>query len=913
MKNFKRILPHLIAVSTFLILASVYFSPIFNGYSLRQSDVKQFQGMQKEILDANLMNEEDALWTNAMFSGMPTYQISIQHAGNFMVKIDRVLKLGLPGPVGILFITMLGFYIFALCLKVNPWLSLLGAVAFGFSTINILYIGAGHVTKVNSIAYIAPALGGMILAFRSKWLLGSAIFALFFSLNITANHLQMTYYLILLMGAVAIAEIIRIGLKKDWLSIGKAVGGLGIASVLAILPAMGNLSTTFEYSTYTTRGTTDLTIKPKGNQKQTIESSGLNKNYILEYNYGKRELLSILAPSAQGEKGEAIGNDEKAMENVDSRYAQQISQMNRYWGGQRMSGGAFYFGVVMLVFAIFGLIFMKDSIKWPLLVIALLTLVLSTNNPGGLNGFFIDNFPMYNKFRDSKMILVLLQVIVPALAVLFLQKLFFQKEELWGGKKAWLITGGVLLFVSIVLYASPSISGSFLSKDEVKQFGDAIDGTKDPDQISYLEGLQVALKDVRIEMYKSDFGRSILLIILGLGVILVALYTKLSALVLTAVSFVFVLSDNMSVSKRYLNNEDLDDGNTHWEDVDRASTPYLPNVSDLSILEKEKKNVPGYESKVSALLSKMPESLNYKNMSSSDQRTMAEFGALNLNSDYRVLTFANPFSETTISYFHKSLGGYHGAKLKRYQEMIDFHISAELQKVNEEISAEKNAKLRVYASQMAIPQDQFQKVFDTIAVSEINLSDKSPVLNMLNTKYVVTNPNSKALENNNANGAVWFVNSIRKVANANQEMLETGKINSKTEAVVDPSSFSVKGKEIRETYPVDSAASIKLIKYNLNELRYVSNANTELPAIFSEVYYPAGWNCYIDNKLVPSFRANYILRGVIIPAGKHTIDWKFEPSAYHLATKVSGIGSIVLILLVGFIFFKESRIELSEK
>ncbi len=904
MKIFKQILPHIVAVSIFLILSAVYFSPAFNDYSLKQSDIKQFRGMEKEIVDANLLNEEDALWTNSMFSGMPAYQINVRQPNNIVSKIDLFIKLGLPKPVALLFVAMLGFYIFALCLRVNPWLGVIGAVGFGFSTINILYIGAGHVTKVNAIAYMAPALGGLILAFRGKILLGAAVFGLFFALNLSANHLQMTYYLAFLLGAVAIAEIIRLIIEKKYVNLGKVVGGLAIASILAILPSFGNLSTTYEYSKFTTRGATDLTIKPEGKTTENVQSAGLNKDYILEYNYGKRELLSIIAPNAKGEKGEYIGNDEEAMAEVEGKYAQQISQMNRYWGGQRMSGGAFYFGVVMLLFAIFGAIFLKDSLKWPLLLIAILTLFLASNNPGGLNDFFINKFPLYNKFRDSKMILVLLQVVIPALGILFLNKLLFKKEELLGTKKVWSIAGGLVLFVMILLYAAPSLSGSFLSKEEVTQFADAIDGTKDPEQITYIEGLRVALKDVRIGIYKTDFSRAILLIILGLVVILTAVYTKLSVFILTVASFIFVLGDNMSVSKRYLNNADLDAGNMNWEDATKGTTPYLPDPSDLSILSQEKNSIPNFETKVSQLISKMPESNNYVGMSQSNQRTMAEFGVLNLNTDYRVLSFANPFNETNTSYFHKSIGGYHGAKLKRYQEMIDFHIGTELQKVNEEISAEKNEKLKLYATQMTIPQDQFQKVFDTIAVSEISLSDKLPVLNMLNTKYIVTNKGAKAIKNVNANGSAWFVNSIKKVNNSNQEMSAVGKINSKNEAVVNAVSFSEPGKDIKESYGVDSSATIKLTKYNLNELTYKSNSKTVLPAIFSEVYYPAGWNCYIDGKITSNFRANYILRGAIVPAGTHTIVWKFEPKTFYTASKVAGFGSILLIISCLLIFGK---------
>jgi hypothetical protein len=913
--NFKKIIPHLIAIGVFVLLACVYFSPIFNDYSLKQGDIQQFRGMEKEIVDANLVNDEDALWTNSMFGGMPAYQINVKHPNNFMVQVDKFIKLGLPRPVGLLFMAMLGFYIFALCLRVNPWLGILGAIAFGFSTINILYIGAGHVTKVNAIAYMAPALGGMILAFRGKWLIGSAVFALFFALNLSANHLQMTYYLAFLLAAVAIGEAIRMLIKKEFVPLGKVVAALGIGSILAIMPSWGNLSSTSEYSKYTTRGATDLTLKAKGD-KSTNVKDGLETNYILEYNYGKGELLSIVAPNAKGERGEYIGNDEDIMMNVDPKYAENIGQMNRYWGGQRMSGGAFYFGVLMLVFALFGLVFLKDAIKLPFLVIAILALLLASNDPGGMNDFFINKVPLYNKFRDSKMILVLLQVMIPAMAVLFLDKLF-KKEGLLGNKKAWLIGCGVITIVGIILYAAPSISGSMLSKEETNQFAKALEGTKDPMQADFIQGLKTELINVRTGIYQSDFGRAIGLIILGCGLILLSVYTKASTLVLSLIGIVAVTADNMSVSKRYLNNEDMDTQTSSWEDVAKSSTPYLPEVADMSILNAEKGNVPGYESKVNALASVMGEHPNYVNMDSRTQRLIAEFGALNLNSDYRVFSFANTFNETGTSYFHKSIGGYHGAKLKRFQEIVDFQISEELQAINQVIGTAKNDKLRQYAMTMEIPQEKMQAVFDTISVAEVSFEKEAPVLNMLNAKYIVMNKAGKATKNNSANGAAWFVGSIKKVNSSNDEMRGLGKLNTKETAIVNVKDSKV---ALKNNYALDSTSSIKLTKYGTNELTYTVNAKTELPAIFSEIYYPEGWNCYADGKQIEPFRADYLLRGAVIPAGTKTVVWKFEPESFYTASKIALIGSLLLLLSVAFILgkalmasWKEEKVEVLEK
>jgi hypothetical protein len=914
--DFKKLLPHLVAIAVFLALSMLYFSPVFDGYRLKQGDVTQFRGMEKEIADYRMLNGEEALWTNSMFGGMPAYQISVAHDSNWLSYVDRFLRLGLPGPVGILFVAMLGFYIFALCLRIKPWLGIIGAIAFGFSTITILYLGAGHITKVKAITYMAPALGGLLLAFRGKWLLGSAVFGLFFGLNLSSNHLQMTYYLSFLLAAVALTETIRLLIAKHFQELLKVFGGLALAAILAVLPSIGNLWTTYEYSKYTTRGSTDLTIKPKDAQQSNLEKEGLASDYILEYNFGKMEWMSFFAPNIKGAKDDLIGNDQAIMANVDYTYADQISKMNRYWGGQRMSGGAFYFGVVMVVFFVFGLLFLKDTITWPFLAIAILSILLASENPGGINDFFINKFPLYNKFRDSKMILVLIQLMVPGLGMLFLDR-FLKKEDIRGTKKHWLIGGaGILLFL-IVIYASPSISGSFLRSDEVQQFNQVVKESKDAQQIDYINGLKGALVQTRIDIYKSDISRAILLVFVALGLILVTVYTKISNVLVVIVAAIAVFGDNWSVAKRYLNHEEQDGIYRSFEDEATAALPYLPQLSDISILAQEKTKVPQFESHVAQLMSAMPTAPNYATIESTESLQMlAEFGALNLNSDYRVLNFNNPFNETATSYFHKSLGGYHGAKLKRYQELIDFQIFPAMSQVNTEISAEKNKMLQAYAlNTPPVNQEQAQAIFDTIQLSSIALSEKATVLNMLNTKYIVVKPNQRAILNTSANGNAWFVDTVVNVKNANAEMSGLAGLNSKTTALVNIAEFAKSGITAKKAI-ADSTAKITLAKYQTKVLKYKSKSAKAAPAIFSEIYYPEGWNCYIDGKLTPTFRANYILRGVMVPAGSHAIEWRFEPASFQTASTYGTIGSLGLFAACILIFglaLKGSLLDKSEE
>lgn len=907
MEFLKKIAPHAIAIVLFIALSSIYFSPLFDGYTLKQSDVKQFQGMSKEIVDYRIQNGSEPLWTNSMFGGMPAYQVSVTHESNLLVFVDRFLKLGLPIPVGVLFISMLGFYIFALCLRLNPWLSIVGAIAFGFSSFNILYIGAGHMTKVNAVAYMAPALGGMILAFRGRWLIGSIIFALFFGLNLTSNHLQITYYLAILLGAVAIGETIRLLVSKQFIDLGKTLGALTIAGIIGVLPSASNLLTTYEYSKYTTRGATDLTIEPDGKKKEASTQKGLNTDYILEYNYAPGEFLSVFIPNAKGGKDDYIGNNESAMEKLDSDYAEQVAQSSQYWGGQRFSGGAIYMGAIMFALFLLGLVFVKDSLKWPFLALGFVILFL-VGKENYMNDLFLNHFPMYNKFRDSKMILVILQVIVPAMALLFIDKLT-KKEGVWGNQKTWLIGTGAILGLLAILYISPSIAGSFLKSEEIKQFSDAAGSVKEADKIEMINGIKSTLVDARIEIFRADIGRSFLFIALAGLLFFLFFKGKIKPLFVIAGIAVLVLIDQMSISKRYLNNEEGDMGYLSYEEKQTAGLPYAPENADKFILASEKKSVPNFATLSSSFAQQMKSYNLYESIEDdASLKQLADYSILGLNTDYRVFNFNNPFNETSTSYFHKSIGGYHGAKLKRYQEIIDFYIGNEMQTVNRLISQVKMQKLRGLDSLTIDSQEKAKAIFDTLSVSGMLLPDSTPILNMLNTKYIILDKTKEPVLNNQANGNAWFVSKVILANNANEEMKALKGFDSKNSVVVngkETSGFANElGKQTKQ--PTDK---IVLTKYGTNQLTYNSDSKTSLPAVFSEIWYPEGWNCYIDGKKTDKiFRANYILRGAIIPAGKHKIEWKFEPTSYATGESLSLFSSILLLLLFGGISFISLRV-----
>jgi hypothetical protein len=915
--NIKSLLPHIVAIASFIIVSSLYFLPVFQGNELVQGDIQQYRGMSREIEDFRMMNGEESLWTNGIFGGMPSYAISTLYPNNYLSVVNQILMLGLPKPVGLMFLAMLGFYIFALCMRVNPWLGLLGSLAFGLSTIHILYIGAGHVTKVLAITYMAPTLGGMLLAFRGKWLLGSVVFALFFGLNIMSGHPQMTFYLAFLLFAVACVEGIRLLMKKEFVYLGKVVGGLSIGVLLGILPNIGYLMVMSEYKPYSTRGNTELTKPAEGKE---IQEKGLPEDYILEYNYGSGEILSIVAPNAKGGNNAAIGDSKDIIKKVDRNYREEISQMDKYWGGQKMSGGAFYFGVVMFVFFLFGLILLKDPIKWAFLAIFLLAAALASKDPGGLNAFFIHKFPMYNAFRDSKMILVLIQIMIPALGILFLDKLF-KKDGLYTfDKRKFLYISGGILLVGLILYFSPSISGSFMKDEEITQFDQYAKQVKNnPEEIAFIDGLQSELIATRTAIYQKEILRMLGLIVLGCGILLAYLFAKASAMttaILTAIAIASVTGDNISVARRYLNSDKKGSTFKSYQSADKASTPYPVRPADNFILDLEKSGIPKFDEQVSAYLKKMEDSPVYSKVKNKDsQKELAAFGVLNLNADYRVMSFQNPFNETYTSYFHKSIGGYQGAKMRRFQELIDFYIGKELGEAqNALFQAAVNGSMQVVmqANEIKDPNQRNQFVqgyFNSCDLDTLKVTLNTPVLNMLNAKYMMHNPDKKPFVNTNANGNAWFVSSVKKVNNADEEMAALAKLDTKNGLVVDQKAFSAMAGSLKLSYAKDSAATVRLTAYKSNNLKYESNNSAAAPVVFSEIYYPEGWNCYIDGKKTDYFRANYILRAVMVPAGKHAIEWRFEPETYAKGSTYALIGSLALLLA----FFGIVGMSLKEK
>lgn len=861
-----RMLPHAAAIVLFAAASLIYFQPLTKGYDLRQGDIDHWRGMSKEIFDYRLLHEEEPLWTNAPFGGMPAYQISTEHSSNLLRPVLIALKLGLPGAAGTLFLAMLGFYILGLCLRINPWLSMAGALAFGFSTIHILYLSAGHTAKVTAIALMPPVLGGLILSFRGKPLLGASVFMLFLGLQISANHLQMTYYLAILCALVAAGEIIRLLLNRQMRALGIACISLAPATALAVLPGISNLMTTSEYSSHTTRGKTELTTEPDGSPKSASELSGLEENYILEYNFAPGEQWSLLIPNARGGQSRAIGSEKEILRKVKSPYRKTIAQQNQYWGGQRFTGGAFYFGAGSALLCILGFFFVRDSLKWPLLLATVLALGLCLKPMTGLNSLFIHSFPLYNKFRDSKMILVLIQVVSPLMAILFVRQLV---EDEWTARsRRWLLMGsGIALLISISVVIRPEITGPFLSEDEIAQFEELEGGSgRNAEELESVDAIRQSLKAARMDLFRADASRSLLFMVASVGVALLSIFRIVKIWQAGAILSILFLADLWSVDRRYLNNDKQRNEYAYYEAAGEKAIPYEPSAADRFILERESAGSPAFDSTQSELLDAMRESRLYRQVKNQDLLDeISAFGALHLTTDYRVLRLSDPFNDGETPYFHKSVGGYHGAKLKRYQELIDYHLQPELRELVDSLKSTRS--LGVLAS--------------------------LPVINMLNTRYLIYSPDAPPIENPYAAGNAWFVQNAVIAESADEEIRALDTLDIREAAVV----RAEDGEHFTPAGQPDSTAVVTLDRYATRSLTFQCNSAHGGAIVFSEIHYPAGWVCRVDGQEVPYARVNYVLRGITVPAGSHTIEWSFEPQVWKTAGLLSLAGSSAVLLL----------------
>lgn len=809
----KKLLPHGIAIVVLLVLSVLFFLPTFSGKILSQGDIVQYKGGAKEILDYQKTTGEDALWTNSMFGGMPSYQIQATRTQNLLSNFDSVLKLGMPRPGSYIFVALLGVYLLLIALGTSPWVAVAGAIAFGFSTYNFLIAEAGHNTKLLAMAYMGSTLAGLVWIYsKQKKLLGTALFAVFLSLNLYANHLQITYYMFFIIGLFVIANFVH-SLKSATLpAFAKSTALLVFATILGVATNTNRLWTTYEYGKETMRG---------GSELSTGNKSGLDKDYAFAWSYGKLETFTLLVPRfIGGASSEKLGEDSELYRDLKSKGAKLKNEpipAPTYWGAQPFTGGPIYHGAVVCFLFLLGAILLRNYLKWWLVAATLLSILLSWGkNFDAFTSLFFNFFPMYNKFRVVAMILVVAQLTMPVLGALALNYIInnatTQKKQILDALKiSTLVLGILLLFFALLGGSLFSFEGANDAQYAEKGFDTA------------------ALIADRISMMRGDSIKALLFILATAGVIWAYLNQKIKAAIVAPIVALLIFIDLAVVNSRYLTSE-------NFATAKNIDNTFAPTKADEAILQDK---------------------------------------AL----DYRVLNIAkNTFNDATTSYYHKSLGGYHGAKLQRYQDVIEQYLQNSIQGIIGTLQSKPTA----------------ESINATLA--------QQNALNMLNTKYVIYNPDAPPIANPSAFGNAWVVANTQVVANPDEELKAIGTANLKQTAVIDQ---RYKGLVEGKNFAPDTTATIQLTEYSPNKLTYKATTATPQLAVFSEIYYNSGkgWQAYLDGSPTEHLRANYLLRALPLPAGTHTIEFKMEPKSFSTGNTISLIASLLALILLGVALF----------
>ena len=805
----KQFLGILFAIIAFAAITLIYFSPILEGKRIKQHDIEMYKGMAQEINEFREETGEQSLWTNSMFGGMPAWNIGVQQHSNLITYVQKVIGLGFPSPIASVFISMLGFFILLLVLECKVWISFIGALAYGFTSYLFIVMGAGHNSKAFAMSYMAPIIAGILITYKGKYLWGAALTAIFLALEIRASHIQITYYLFMVVLIMVIAEFIETIKTKKYLEFFKASGILAVVAILAVMTSTITLYTNYEFGKETMRGKPVLT-ENTGNQTR-----GLDRDYVTQWSYGIGETWSLMIPNAKGGATALIGRDNPALEKAEPRFRSTIAQNNAYWGDQPMTSGPVYVGAIVCFLFVLGLFVVKGKIKWVMLAATILSILLSWGkNFMGFTDFFLDYFPLYNKFRAVSMTLVIAEVCMPILAFLALAEVIKNPEVLKKNMYYLYISFGLTAGLCLLFYVVPNVFFNFLSQGEAAQFAQLSSG-KDG---AIYQMLANELEKVRIAIFQKDAIRSFLFITAAAIILLINVKGKLKNNALFAMLAILVVADMFPINKRYLNND-------NFIDKRRTEKPFAMSAVDKQILQDK--------------------SLNYRVMD---------------------LT-KSTFNDASTSYFHKSIGGYHGAKLRRYQDIINHYLSGR-----------------------KVGGESFWKV-----------------LNMLNTKYIIQAKDNKptAMINPNAFGNAWIVSNINWVASPNEEIKAIENTNVKTTAIVNDEFKNIVG----NFNPSVSKGTIQLTSYKPNELIYKFNSTKDELVVFSEIWTSKGWTMWIDGNESPLIRADYILRAAVIPAGNHEIMMRYEPKIWKIGNTIQFLSSLILILgllAVIFVTYKKS-------
>lgn len=970
--NWTKVLPHVVILAIFLITSMIYFYPALSGQNLSTHDIKMYKGMSKEISDFREEYNEEPLWTNSMFAGMPADQISIKRTSNLTRYLYDVYTLWLPSPISKFWALLLGFYILLMCLKVDPWLALIGSLGYAFSSYFLVSMQAGHMTKVNAISFMAPTVGSFILLFKGRIIEGGLLASLFLSLLLWSNHPQIAYYTFFIIGFVAFYYLSKLLFEKDFKSFTRvSLVSVGVI-LLSISTSLASLWGTYEYTKETIRGQSDLTLETPLNlaikqqefpdspiSKYREAKQGLDDDYILAWSYGTGETFTFMFPNIKGGGNNYEPANTKTLEalypnqyerfqtavqerlastqldeelnKINYQYQQKIfPSLNNmpsgemgYYGQQGLTNGPVFIGVILCLLAFLGLVvsdgklnyylfgalalvlisaymqsvvlsllgllilivlsILNKRIIWHLLTVMVLTVFLGWGkNYLAFSEFFIDYFPMYSKFRAVTMILVVAELIIPLMAIIFLVNFFKNKTEMLSRMKILYIGVGVFtIFVVLValnpdLFFNTSYKTAYQERtsEQVIKPLEKAESEWASEAVSYFSFYNEQLHELRFDIARKDALMALFFVVAISLLMFLFLKEKITKRVFVGIASLLVLIELVPVDLKYLNTKKDDGGDfIYWsEDNDQA---YVPNNGDVRILELEMQKNPELKDKI---LNKTQQLVSESaDPVTETDKVACALSVLNSNTDYRVYSMIEGLTGSTrTSYYHKSLGGYHGAKLMRYQDLIDFHIEPRVRETNE------------------------------------------LVLDMLNTRYLIGQAKDEkgnsfitAQERPTALGAAWIVSGVNLVDSTNHEIEALYPENG-----FDPKNVAVVHKDFAEKVAGVTAraenSDVNLLSYKPNELVYSFESSKDELVVFSEIYYPGGWQAYIDDQPVDHFRVNYILRGMVVPAGEHQIRFEYRKKSYEVGSIVSLIASSILVLLVllyfYLVFFKEEKL-----
>ena len=820
MNTLKRYLPDVLAVLLFAVISYAYFFPAdIEGRILYRHDSSAGRGAGQEASVYHEQTGKTTRWTNATFGGMPTYQTAPSYKStDGLGKLVKAYHLWLPENVWYLFVYLLGFYILLRAFDFRWYLAALGSVVWAFSSYFLIIIAAGHIWKVMALAYLPPMIAGLVLAYRGKYLWGLIVTAIFAAFEVNANHVQMTYYYLFVIFFMVLAWLADALKKKQMAHFWKATAACAVGAALGICINISNLYHTWQYGQESMRGKSELVKKNAANQT----SSGLDRDYITQWSYGIGETWTLLIPNTKGGASFPLVMNKTAMEHADNNYIQIYQQLTQYWGEQPGTSGPVYVGAFVLMLFILGLFIVKGPMKWALLAATVLSILLSWGrNFMGFTDFFLDYIPMYAKFRTVASILVIAEFTIPLLAMLALKQVVEENNLKTLGKPLVLSFGLTAGFCALFALMPSLFFSDFVSSAELHAMSQI--------PADQLNPLLDNLREMRRAMFTADCWRSFWIIVIGAGILLLYLTKKMKATYAVGAILVLCLIDMWQVDKRYLNDE--------------------------MFVEKSQRDAP-------------------QPMTATDQQILQDKSL-----DYRVLNLAsNTFNENETSYYHKSIGGYHAAKLRRYQEMIDAYIAPEMQKLMPAIADAQGDMTKVAGDSLY------------------------PVLNMLNTKYVIMplqGGQTVPIQNPYAYGNAWFVDKVNYVDNANQEIDMIGKLNLRHEAVADKKFQQQLGAA------VDQENAVVTIKsYEPNHLTYDVQSDKGGVVVFSEIYYP-GWTATIDGQPAELGRVNYILRALNVKAGQHQVELSFHPKSVERTETIAYVAFVLLLLAVAAVVFVE--------